>query len=447
MEVAVVGRHRAKKAKKAKKKGPPPKLGTRKSSNARVESTNNINKRRTIQESSASPNADSDSVLPVDLFPQRQEEGGGWNWRKVKVDQPLIWGCTEGGFLELEEIDGSECSEHQPDIGTAAGKIIRMQDQPAATTIRAIENSKQQTQKSTPAVKDGQKRLGDSDDASDLKTANLQTKPQTKARPGPNKRTRQKKRRRERLRAEAAVLNPSDSSAVTAANTSTCANHSEKQATGDGVDVSTWRALPVQLDERVLTSISQLGFSAPTPIQAQTLPIAIGSHSRDLIGGAETGSGKTLAFGIPIVQRLLHEADSIREGGRTKQMSISALVLTPTRELALQVHKHLKALLEGCSNSLQVVPIVGGMAEQKQRRLLKKRPEIVVATPGRYWGLLSTGEGWLSPAKLSFFVLDEADRMIEAGHFEELDEIISAVPKKVKQMRHLSPVIPKLRAV
>jgi ATP-dependent RNA helicase DDX24/MAK5 len=112
--------------------------------------------------------------------------------------------------------------------------------------------------------------------------------------------------------------------------------------------------------------------------------------------------------------------------------SISTLVLTPTRELALQVSTHFKALM--AESRLRVVAIVGGMSAQKQQRQLKQRPEVVVATPGRFWELLSMGEGWLSLKALRFFVLDEADRMIEAGHFEELNEIVAALPKsKVRQ--------------
>ncbi|KAK6117369.1 hypothetical protein DH2020_048887 [Rehmannia glutinosa] len=169
------------------------------------------------------------------------------------------------------------------------------------------------------------------------------------------------------------------------------------------------------------------------------------SSGKDVIGAAETGSGKTLAFGLPILQRLLEEREKeerlMAEKGEANeriapQGVLRALIVTPTRELALQVTDHLKAVALG--TNVRVVPIVGGMSTEKQERLLKARPEIVVGTPGDYGNLCQVEKFTLwskidsyfvtAASLLVIFVLDEADRMIETGHFRELQSIIDMLP-------------------
>ncbi|XP_021803974.1 DEAD-box ATP-dependent RNA helicase 13-like isoform X2 [Prunus avium] len=196
-----------------------------------------------------------------------------------------------------------------------------------------------------------------------------------------------------------------------------------------------WNEL--RLHHLIMKSIYRLGFKKPTPIQKACIPAAA-HQGKDIIGAAETGSGKTLAFGLPILQRLLEERekavkmfDEKRE--ETEKFApkglLRALIITPTRELAIQVSDHLKAIAK--DTNVRVVPIVGGMSMEKQERLLKARPEIVVGTPGRLWELMSGGEKHLVELhSLSFFVLDEADRMIENGHFRELQSIIDLLPVK-----------------
>ncbi|KAK6254651.1 hypothetical protein SCA6_015956 [Theobroma cacao] len=194
-----------------------------------------------------------------------------------------------------------------------------------------------------------------------------------------------------------------------------------------------WNEL--RLHPLLMKSISRLGFKEPTPIQRACIPAAA-HQGKDVIGAAETGSGKTLAFGLPILQRLLEErekaANMIQEKGEEAEKFapkgvLRALIITPTRELALQVTDHLKEVSKGIN--VRVVPIVGGMSAEKQERLLKTRPEIIVGTPGRLWELISEGEKHLVELhSLSFFVLDEADRMVEAGHFRELQSIIEMLP-------------------
>ncbi|KAL3577963.1 hypothetical protein D5086_019467 [Populus alba] len=191
---------------------------------------------------------------------------------------------------------------------------------------------------------------------------------------------------------------------------------------GESVDETEfygWNEL--RLHPLLMKSIYRLGFKEPTPIQKACIPAAA-HQGKDVVGAAETGSGKTLAFGLPILQRLLEEQDKASNMGLLR-----ALIITPTRELAIQVTDHFKEAAHGIN--IRVVSIVGGMSTEKQERLLKARPEIIVGTPGRLWELMSGGEKHLVELhSLSFFVLDEADRMIENGHFRELQSIIDMLP-------------------
>lgn len=188
------------------------------------------------------------------------------------------------------------------------------------------------------------------------------------------------------------------------------------------VDMRAWHHMSLHL--LLERALAQQNFVEPLPIQQECILPATRDR-RDVIGAAPTGSGKTLAFGIPILQVLLQEREqkaAIPEGPG----HLRALILTPTRELALQVSNNIKALARPCG--IRVCPLVGGMAQVKQERLLKKGPQVVVATPGRLWDLMRQGEVHLTHLdSLSFLVLDEADRMIQQGHYQELDQILGMV--------------------
>lgn len=142
------------------------------------------------------------------------------------------------------------------------------------------------------------------------------------------------------------------------------------------------------------------------------------------MGAAETGSGKTCAFGIPIIQsiqKMLLEKD---EDDDSKPLY--ALILTPTRELAQQVHQHLKAVAK--YTSITIATVIGGLAAVKQHRVLSKHPEIVVATPGRLWEMIQEGNEHLNKIDdIKFLVVDETDRMLEKGHFEEMQELLMRI--------------------
>uniref|UniRef100_A0A803V2Z0 ATP-dependent RNA helicase n=1 Tax=Ficedula albicollis TaxID=59894 RepID=A0A803V2Z0_FICAL len=257
-------------------------------------------------------------------------------------------------------------------------------------------------------------------------------------------------------------------------------------STDQKADVSAWKDLFVP--EPVLQALSYLGFSAPTPIQALALPSAI-RDNMDVLGAAETGSGKTLAFAIPMIHSVLQWQKSNNSTARNDSVSkeshqhhdetrwenedeaekvthqqvedsgdeddasfttgcvkvlenvefesddethavdshkkrpLLGLVLTPTRELAVQVKHHIDAVAK--FTGIKTAILVGGMAAQKQERVLNRKPEIVIATPGRLWELVKDRHPHLSNLRqLRCLVIDEADRMVEKGHFLELSQLL-----------------------
>mmetsp|Transcript_25722 Transcript_25722/g.42195 ORF Transcript_25722/g.42195 Transcript_25722/m.42195 type:complete len:737 (+) Transcript_25722:103-2313(+) len=173
---------------------------------------------------------------------------------------------------------------------------------------------------------------------------------------------------------------------------------------------------------RLLESLYRLGFTTPTPIQAATLSASIMGR-RNLVGAAPTGSGKTLAFLIPILNHILEQKDN--DSDNKSNGAIQSLIITPTRELATQIHAECDKLLPN-----QCVTLVGGIALVKQVRLLKtKKPPIVIATPGRFWAMLSSGdhEHLRDLSQVRFLVLDEADRLTQEHSFPQLVKILDAV--------------------
>ncbi|KAF9119453.1 ATP-dependent RNA helicase [Mortierella sp. GBA39] len=190
-------------------------------------------------------------------------------------------------------------------------------------------------------------------------------------------------------------------------------------------DISAWK--DYNFSPMIENGLKKQKFTKPSQIQEQALPLALAG--RDVIGVAETGSGKTLAFGFPIIQCLAQQATFAKESNSPFNESLTALILTPTRELAIQVKDHLVAFTQFTGH--HVVPIVGGMSVQKQTRQLDRNPAIVVATPGRLWELISTNPTYSERLiQARFLVLDEADRMLESGHFEELSNILKLLERK-----------------
>jgi ATP-dependent RNA helicase DDX24/MAK5 len=181
-----------------------------------------------------------------------------------------------------------------------------------------------------------------------------------------------------------------------------------------------WRLMG--LDNNILSNLKANEFYKPTNVQSKCIPLLL--HKRkDIIAAAETGSGKTLSFGLPLVQMI-----SWRSIEKRKKEPLSALILCPTRELALQVQRHINVI---CMNTtVTICCIVGGISEDKQVRLLNKRPDIVVGTPGRLWIHISQGHPHLAYLnQLKYLVLDEADRMLDRGHYAELNQIVLQITR------------------
>ncbi len=167
------------------------------------------------------------------------------------------------------------------------------------------------------------------------------------------------------------------------------------------------------LSEPILKALDRAKFTIPTPIQAQAIPIVTAGH--DLIGIAQTGTGKTLAFGLPILQHFLES----KTAGR-------ALILLPTRELALQVEEALQDMAK--QFKLRSAVLIGGAPIRQQWAQLRANPDLIVATPGRLIDHLKNGA--VDLRSVDTLVLDEADRMLDMGFAPQIDQIVRSVPKE-----------------
>ncbi len=170
------------------------------------------------------------------------------------------------------------------------------------------------------------------------------------------------------------------------------------------------------LPEQLTVALTRMGFTTPTPIQQQSIPHAL--SGRDILGSAQTGTGKTGAFGIPLIAHLMANPQA------------TALVMTPTRELAVQVAAALKQMIP--VRDIQMAVLIGGEAMPRQFRQLDQNPRLIVGTPGRINDHLSRGRVKLS--KASFLVLDEADRMLDMGFGVQIEKIIQLMPKERQTM-------------
>src|SRR5690554_4246633 len=185
------------------------------------------------------------------------------------------------------------------------------------------------------------------------------------------------------------------------------------------------------LAEPILKALEEEGYENPTPIQAQSIPILL--KGKDLLGVAQTGTGKTAAFGIPILHHLYNSNNN--SSGRRK---VRALVVTPTRELAIQIDESFTAY--GRHTGLRTTVIYGGVKQTKQVARLKQGVDILVATPGRLLDLVN--QGYITFRDLEFVVLDEADQMLDMGFIHDIKKIIAKLPPK-RQSLFFSATMPK----
>lgn len=179
------------------------------------------------------------------------------------------------------------------------------------------------------------------------------------------------------------------------------------------------------LDAAILRAVAEQGYSVPTPIQAQAIPIAL--EGRDLMGAAQTGTGKTAGFSLPILQRLLPSANTSMSPARHP---VRALILTPTRELADQVADNVRSY--GKYTPLRSTVVFGGVDMSPQTEALRAGVEILIATPGRLLDHVQQKTANLSQVQI--LVLDEADRMLDMGFLPDLQRIINLLPQERQNM-------------
>ena len=180
------------------------------------------------------------------------------------------------------------------------------------------------------------------------------------------------------------------------------------------------------LSEKTIKALAKKGFEEPSPIQALTIPVLL-KGEKDVVGQAQTGTGKTAAFGLPILEMINKSNGNVR-----------AIVLAPTRELAIQVAEEINSFANG--RKLKIVPVYGGQSIELQIRQLKKGVDIVVGTPGRVQDLIDRKV--LKLDKLEYFILDEADEMLNMGFVEDIEKILESTNKD-KRMLFFSATMPK----
>lgn len=185
----------------------------------------------------------------------------------------------------------------------------------------------------------------------------------------------------------------------------------------------------LELIEPIRKALAKEGYTIPTPIQAEAIPYVLDGY--DLLGCAQTGTGKTAAFSIPIIQNLYNE----RQNGKVR--GIKALVLTPTRELAIQIGESFAAY--GKYTGVKHTVIFGGVGQRPQTEALKSGVDVLIATPGRLIDLIN--QGFVNLKQLDYFVLDEADRMLDMGFIHDIKLILPLLPKK-RQSLFFSATMP-----
>jgi ATP-dependent RNA helicase RhlE len=180
----------------------------------------------------------------------------------------------------------------------------------------------------------------------------------------------------------------------------------------------------------ILQSLQELGYQTPTPIQVQAMPFAL--QGRDVLGCAQTGTGKTAAFALPIIQQIINKPIDSK--------AIQALILAPTRELALQIQENIAEYTK--HTKIKSVCIFGGVPQKPQVDALKNKPAILVATPGRLIDLQS--QGYIKLNDIQYFVLDEADRMLDMGFLQDIKRLMLMLPHQRQTLFFSATIAPAI---
>jgi superfamily II DNA/RNA helicase len=185
------------------------------------------------------------------------------------------------------------------------------------------------------------------------------------------------------------------------------------------------------LSEKLLKAIEEVGYSEPTPIQAQAIPIVL--MARDVVGVAQTGTGKTASFTLPMIE--------ILDGGRAKARMPRSLILTPTRELAAQIAENFETY--GKYHKLNMALLVGGVSMDEQVKKLDRGVDVLIATPGRLLDLFGRGKILLNDIKV--LVIDEADRMLDMGFIPDIEKIAALLPFTRQTLLFSATMQPEIR--
>ncbi|HMX99113.1 MAG TPA: DEAD/DEAH box helicase [Agitococcus sp.] len=191
------------------------------------------------------------------------------------------------------------------------------------------------------------------------------------------------------------------------------------------------------IDSLLVKAVNELNYQQPTPIQQTAIPAIL--QGRDVVAGAETGSGKTAAFALPLLQRLSQQAQTSQAKGN----QIRALILAPTRELAIQIGQAINSYGQYLQPRLKVCTVFGGVSINPQMLSLRGGADIVVATTGRLLDLMAHNA--LKCDALAYLVLDEADKMLGLGFSEELTQILKVLPKKRQNLLFSATFPPELQ--
>jgi len=186
----------------------------------------------------------------------------------------------------------------------------------------------------------------------------------------------------------------------------------------------------LKLNAPILKALNEKKYTSATPIQSKAIPLAL--QKNDVLGIAQTGTGKTAAFAIPTIQHL------ISDGSQNGKKVIKALILTPTRELAIQIEENFTEFSK--YTSLRNTVIFGGVNQNSQVRILNKGVDILIATPGRLVDLMN--QGFISLKHIEYFILDEADRMLDMGFVHEVKKLVKIIPQN-RQTLFFSATMPK----
>ncbi len=205
----------------------------------------------------------------------------------------------------------------------------------------------------------------------------------------------------------------------------------ERQKAFDNGERQALRFEELKLDRRILDAVADAGYVTPSPIQEKAIPPAL--EGRDVLGCAQTGTGKTAAFSLPVLNRMT----------KSPRGGIRALILTPTRELALQIDESIRAY--GKYLPYRCGVLIGGIKPGAQIEMLKKGVDILVSTPGRLLDLHA--QGYIRLDGLAFFVLDEADRMLDMGFIHDVRKVIALLPKKRQTMFFTATMPPEIAAL